>query len=88
MGSVAGRPDGRRSEQALDLIAGERDRALGAGPVVGRGLVAAFAGGGDGEEGVGEQGQGRPSGARSPSADHQVLMAVGSPAVMATNAQS
>jgi hypothetical protein len=50
---VADGTDDQGSEQALDLVAGKRDQPVLAGPVVGRGLVAAFEGGGDGEEGMG-----------------------------------
>ena len=48
-------------EQALDLVTGEGEQSVGAGPVFGWGLLAAFEGRGDGEEGVGEQGEGDPA---------------------------
>jgi hypothetical protein len=53
MREVAGGLRDQGGEQALDLVAGERDQAVGAGPVVSRGLASAFERGCDGEEGVG-----------------------------------
>jgi hypothetical protein len=61
VGGVADGLGDEDGEQALDFVAGERDQSVGAGPVVGGDLVAAFEGGGDGEEGVCEQGQGDPA---------------------------
>jgi hypothetical protein len=50
-----GRSDDERDEQALDLVAGQRDQSVG-----GRGLAGVFVGTDDGEEGVGEHGSLHP----------------------------
>jgi hypothetical protein len=48
--------DDEGGEQALDLVAGERDQLTWPG------VVGVFGGAHDGEEGVGEHGEGDPAG--------------------------
>ncbi|GAA2436722.1 hypothetical protein GCM10010191_59410 [Actinomadura vinacea] len=56
MGHVVHGLDDKHREQALDLVTGERDQ-----PVRG-GMAGVFVGADDGEEGVGEHGQGHRGG--------------------------
>ncbi len=72
VGCVVDRPDDERDEQALDLVARQWDQ-------VGRsGTAGVFVGTNDDEEGVGEHGQGDPSGPGGTAAD-LVLIESGEP---------
>ena len=63
VGHVVHGLDDKYREQSLDLVAGERDQ-----PVRG-GMAGVFVGSDDGEEGVGEHGQGDPARPRGEAAE-------------------
>ena len=63
VGRVVEGLDDEGDEQALDFVAGERYQG------VRRGVVGVFVGADDGEEGVGEHGQGDPAGPGRVAAD-------------------
>lgn len=63
VGRIVHGPEDECREQALELVAGERDQ-----PVRG-GVAGVFIGADDGEEGVREHGQGDPAGPRGEAAD-------------------
>jgi hypothetical protein len=62
MGGIVGGSDNECDEQALDLVAGERNEGIGCGAGV---LVCAY----DGEEGVREHGEGDSAGPGGIAAD-------------------
>jgi hypothetical protein len=62
VGGIVDGVDSEGDEQALDLVAGERNESIGCGVGV---PVCAY----DGEEGVGEHGEGDPAGPGGIAAD-------------------
>ena len=63
VGRIVHGPDDEGREQSLDLVAGERDQ------IVRGGMAGVFVSADDGEEGVGEHGQGDPARPRGEAAE-------------------